>query len=99
MKVMIKKVGREPEVVEIKDRLEVYQEIVGGHIEVFPLWDNILCICNEDGKLNGMLPNIICGNDVICGDIIFISARGEDFVGLSEIQIDMLNILLKSKNY
>lgn len=95
MKVIVKKVGREPEVVEIEDRLEVYQEIVGGYIEVFPLWDNILCICNEEGKLNGMLPNIMYGQEIICGDIIFISARGEDFVGLSDIQIDMLNIILK----
>ena len=80
MKVIVKKVGREPEVVEIEDKLEVYQEIVGGHIEVFHLWNDILCICNEEGKLNGMLPNIMYRGDIICGDIIFISARGEDLL-------------------
>ncbi len=95
MKVIVKKVGGEPEVVEIEDKLEVYQRIVGGHIEVFPLWDGILCICNEEGKLNGMLPNIMYGREIICGDIIFISARGEDFMGLSDVQIDMLNVILK----
>ena len=93
MKVMIKKVGRDPEVVEINDELSVYQEIVGGYIEVFPLWDDILCICNEEGKLNGMLPNFTFYSDVICGDVIFVSARGEDFVGLSDLQIDFLNII------
>lgn len=98
MKVIVKKVGKEPEVVEINDDLSVYQEIVGGHIEVFPLWASILCICNEEGKLNGMLPNFWFYNDMIHGDVIFISARGEDFVGLSDEQIDMLNVLFKTKN-
>lgn len=95
MKVMIKKVGRDPEVVEIKDELKVYQEIVGGHIEVIPLWDNILCICNEDGKMLGLFPNFKYYNDIVVGDVIFISASGEDFVGLSDIQIDMLNVIFK----
>lgn len=93
MKVMIKKVGRDPEIIEIEDKLEVYQNIVGGYIEIFPMWDDILCVCNEEGKLNGMLPNFRYYNDIICGDVIFISARGEDFVGLSDVQIDMLNII------
>lgn len=95
MKVVIKKVGREPEVVEIEDRLEVYQEIVGGYIEAFPFWEDILCICNEEGKFNGMLPNFRIPHDIIFGDVIFISARGEDFAGLNEVQIEMLNVIFK----
>lgn len=95
MKVMIKKVGRDPEVVEINDELSVYQEIVGGYIEVFPLWNNILCVCNEEGKLKGLQPNFKYRNDIICGDVIFISARGEDFTGLNEVQIEMLNVIFK----
>ena len=95
MKVMIKKVGRDPEVVEINDELSVYQEIVGGYIEVFPLWNNILCVCNEEGKLKGLPLNFKYRNDIICGDVIFISARGEDFAGLNEVQIEMLNVIFK----
>lgn len=93
MKVMVKRAGMNPEIVEITDELKVYQEIVGGHIEVFPFWDDILCVCNEEGKLKGLLPNFKCYGDVICGDVIFISASGEDFVGLSDLQIDMLNVI------
>lgn len=93
MKVMIKRVGENPEVVEMVDDLKSYQEIVGGYIEVFPLWDGILCICNEEGKLKGLPPNFACYNDVICGDVIFVSEGGEDFLGLNDVQIEMLNII------
>ena len=93
MKVMIKRAGKNPEVVEIVDDLKTYQEIVGGHIEVFPFWEGILCICNEEGKLKGLPPNFRCCNDIICGDVIFVSEQGEDFLGLNDMQIGMLNII------
>lgn len=95
MKVVVKKAGKDPEVIEIEDKLEVYQNIVGGYIEVFPFHGSILCVCNEEGKLKGLQPNFLFRNDVICGDVIFISASGEDFVGLNDLQISILNILFK----
>ena len=93
MKVMIKRAMENPEVVEIVDDLKTYQEIVGGYIEVFPLWEGILCICNEEGKLKSLPPNFKFYNDIICGDVIFVSEGGEDFLGLNEEQIEMLNIV------
>lgn len=95
MKVIVKKVSKDPKVIEISDKLEEYQRIVGGYIEVFPFYEDILCICNEEGKLKGLQPNFMFRNDIICGDVIFISASGPDFVGLNDVQIDMLNIILK----
>lgn len=95
MKVLVKKANGDPKVLEIEDKLEIYQQIVGGHIEVFNLWDGIICICNDEGKLKGLLPNFMYYNDIICGDVIFASEKGEDIIGLTDEQISMLNIIFQ----
>lgn len=61
LKVLIKRVGEPCEVAEVENTLEKKQEIVGGLIEVIPFDEegNILFICNEEGKLLNMEPNII----------------------------------------
>lgn len=44
--------------IEIEDSLEAMQRVVGGDIEEFmPYEEEIAIICNEEGKMNGMLPN------------------------------------------
>lgn len=94
MKVVIKKAGQMPETKEIKSELRELQEIVGGYIEAFNMFDNILCVCNEEGKLNGLTPNFIFNGDVIVGDVFFCSAGEEDFESLNDKQIEMLMTFL-----
>ena len=44
-----------PYVKTIPHTLDELQRVVGGSIEViYPFFDNIALICNEEGKLNGM---------------------------------------------
>lgn len=94
MKVVIKKVGQEPEVKEIENDLNVLQDIVGGYIECFYIADNIICICNEEGKILGLPENFICDSDIIVGDVIFCAAGEEDFDSLTDEQIDfIINIM------
>lgn len=57
MKIVVKKVGQNPEAKEINGELHEMQEIVGGYIECINIVDNILCVCNEEGKLIGLPPN------------------------------------------
>ncbi len=94
MKVVIKKAGQMPEVKEIKSELHELQEIVGGYIEAFNMFDNILCVCNEEGKLNDLTPNFIFNGDVIVGDVFFCSAGEEDFESLNDEQTEMLMTFL-----
>ena len=103
MKVVIKKAGKEPEIKEIENELCVLQEIVGGYIECIIIFDNILCICNEEGKLKEMLPNFIFNGDIIVGDVLFCAAGEEDFESLNDEQTEMImNIMrifeIKKKN-
>lgn len=59
MKIVVKKAGYKPEVREIIGSLENLQAIVGGYIECINIIDNILCVCNEEGKLR-RLPLKLC---------------------------------------
>ena len=91
MKVIIKEVGKFPQVKEIENTLDVLKELVGGYIETITLHDDIILICNEEGKLQGLPPNFAMGNDVIVGTVVFVSFDGkEDFTGLNDWQIEYL---------
>lgn len=94
MKIVVKKVGQKPEIKEIKNELHVLQEIVGGYIECFPIIDNVLCVCDEEGKLKNYQPNFFFNGDIIVGDVFFVAEDEEDFESLNDDQIKMLmNVL------
>ena len=94
MKAIIKEVGKNPKVQDITNDLETLKTLVGGYIEVVRMEDNILLICNEEGKLQGLLPNFSTGYDVIVGTAVFVSFDGkEDFTDLNDWQIE--NIMSK----
>lgn len=94
MKVIVKEVGKNPEVKEIEDKLEVYQKIVEGYIEVVPLFNNIVIVCNEEGKLQNKEPNILLGNEIIAGNIVIVGTEGEEFRGLTDDEIFLTQIHL-----
>ena len=107
-KVMIKRVGENPEIVEVeKITLEYMQKQVKGFIEIPYLSDalnarRIYIVINEEGKLEGMEPNmLLLGDgfdviDVIVGDILFVAHDGEGgTIGLSDEQIKDLNDIFK----
>lgn len=63
-----------PEVVEIPDTLKSLQELVGGYIEYcyMPEHEDVVLICNEEGKINGMGPNRDIGHDIIFGPFLVV---------------------------
>lgn len=94
MKIVVKKVGQMPEIKEVENELHVLQEIVGGHIECFPVFDNVLCVCNEEGKLMELLSNFVFNGDVIVGDVFFCVGGEEDFESLSDDQIELIMVVM-----
>ena len=107
-KVMIKRVGENPEIVEVeKITLKYMQEQVKGLIEIPYLSDalnarRIDIVINEEGKLESMDPNmLLLGDDfdvidVIVGDILFVAHDGQGgTIGLSDEQIKDLNDMFK----
>ena len=97
MRVVIKKVGQEPEIREINGELHEMQNIVGGWIECFNVVDNIVCVCDEEGKLKNYQPNFFFNGDVIVGDVFFCVAGEEDFESLNDedakFVIDLITIM------
>lgn len=94
MKIVVKKVGQKPEAKEINGELHEMQEIVGGYIECINIVENILCVCNEEGKLMGLTPNFAFGEDIIVGDVFFCVGGEEDFESLSDDQIEFLMVTM-----
>lgn len=79
MKVIVKRPEEQyGEIREIENTLEALQKIVGGWIEC--VYNNGSCIiCNEEGKLQGLAPNIWFKGDILVGTIIVCGIKGEDF--------------------
>ena len=88
IKVIIVKPNEEPRVEEIGHELEDLQNFVGGLIQYVELEDNVVLICNEEGKLRGLTPNRKVGNDVIVGDFIIVGIEDEDETSLTDDQIE-----------
>ena len=90
MEVIYCKVGEPAKQVEIEGKLEEFQEMVGGHIEVVPYEgiNGIVYILNEEGKLKGLKPNktIFEGRDMIVGDFVVAAIGDDDIAGLNERQ-------------
>lgn len=85
IKVIIKKPDEEfGRLVEVENELEVFQNIVGGYIETTG-YKNLVIICNEEGKLRGLEPNILLGKDMLVGTVIVCGASGDEF---SDVPID-----------
>lgn len=94
MKIVVKKVGQQPEIKEIENELHAIQEIVGGYIECVGFPNNILCVLNEEGKLKRLQPNFIYNSDIIVGDVFFCAAGEEDFESLNDEQVEfIMNIM------
>lgn len=96
MKVLVVKPHEEPFVHEIDGSLQSMQALVGGYIEVIHPFDDpdAILVCNEEGKLDGLAPNRplkdSSGNtaDIICGDFFIAGDGGEDFISLSDEQVE-----------
>ena len=64
--------------IRIKDDLKSMQRAVEGMIEfTYPFDDNVILVCNEEGKLNGMEGNRRLEGDVIAGPFFMIGDDGE----------------------
>ena len=82
---------REPCIITIPNKLRTLQDQVGGMIEaIYPFEDPVAILLNDEGKLNGSMPNRglydKSGNlyDIIAGTFLIVGLSEEDFCSLSE---------------
>lgn len=86
--------GLNPYEIEVENKLSALQQQVDGFIEtVFPFKDeDVVLICNEEGKLLNLEPNRIIFNDgypmdCICGTFLLAGIHEDDFTSLTDEQI------------
>ena len=101
LRIVLKRVGKNPEVINIENTLKAKQRLVGGLIEIFPVTDDILLICNEEGKLDNLLPNLIFEYDYIAGDCFFVGDdyKKGDFKSLTNQQIEEVKTICKNRDF
>lgn len=94
IKVVLLEPGKLARTTEIGTSLEDLQKVVDGLIEAYyPFEEQVCIVCNDEGKINGMLPNRSVKNedgvmvDFICGPAFICDCRGESFDSLSDEQI------------
>lgn len=92
--VVVKRVGLEGKLVEVENTLKAFQDIVGGYITTFPLMTDTFVVCNEEGLMRGLEPNVdIILNqyrETIYGDFAIVRKEGDEFESLSSEQIEIL---------
>ena len=91
MIVVTKEPGKDPNVTTITNDLEGIQKAVGGFFEVVRFWDNIVLVCNDNGKFEGLPYNFTFYGDRIVGPVFFcgetLGEDGGEFCDLTEEQI------------
>ena len=100
LKIIYKKVNKDPKVMEIKNDLKTMQKLVDGLIEVVNYKDNVLLICNEERKINNLLPNLILGNDFIAGNCFFVKESEEgEFSSLVDEDIRKIKRDIQNRSF
>lgn len=90
MRAIIIEPGKAGRVEEIENTIEVFEEIVDGWFETtYPFADNVCVVCNDEGKLIGLEPNVRIGNSVYVGTIVIVGLNRTqtDFEDLTDEQI------------
>ena len=85
IKVLVVKPEQIPTIAEYEDRLETWQQLVGGYIELFyPFEDDVAILCNDEGKIDGLPLNRAIKDaggeilDIIAGTFAVVGLDDED---------------------
>lgn len=94
--VMVKKPGEQPAVEPFFDNtLEAFQEAVGGYIETVTLADDVVIICNEEGRLMGLPYNVTVGRIDFVGTIVIAGVKGDEFSSIKASKIPIVRAMLR----
>ena len=81
--VVIKEPGQAPRVEPLFDNtLEAFQKAVGGYIESVTVAEDMVIICNEEGRLRGLPFNVELFGVGFVGTIVVAGVKGDEFASL-----------------
>jgi hypothetical protein len=86
IKVLMKRPGEKAFEIKINNSLAVLQDSVGGFVESFTVAEDMVVLCDEDGRIKGKPYNCcVMGVDFV-GTIIIAGVDGEEF---GDVPIDL----------
>ena len=96
IKVLVVKPEQAPTIAEYENRLETWQQLVGGYIELFyPFEEDVAILCNEEGKIDGLPLNRAVKDangeilDIIAGTFAVVGLDDEDgFRSLTDEELE-----------
>jgi len=88
---VIKRPGEEPVIDRMfPNELEEFQREVGGYIETVTVCSDLVLICNEEGRIDGLQENVnICGIDFV-GTVIAVGVKRDEFASIQEKNLDLV---------
>lgn len=94
LKIVVKEPLKPAQVREVENELSAFQEIVGGLIEAVNFGDYSLTL-NEEGKIEGLLPNLKLPGDVLVGTLYVVKIDNDGYeVSLNEQDIEKVMKML-----
>lgn len=90
MKAVRKKPGEPPEILDVDNTLEALQAEVGRYIESFQIASDCTILCNEEGKLLPLEPNLLFCGEAFFGTVLAVGVRGEAFCSLKPMAADSM---------
>ena len=96
--VVIKEPGQEPRVEPLfENTLEAFKKAVDGWIECVTIADDVVIICNEEGRLRGLPFNVnVCGIGFV-GTVVAVGVKGDEFASLKGSHVPSVMRLLTNK--
>lgn len=87
MKVIRKRPGEAPEIIEVDNTLKALQAEVGGYIEAVTLTGDAVILCNEEGRILGLPHNCRFLGVNFVGTILVVGRNGEEFCSLPDAEV------------
>jgi hypothetical protein len=96
---VIKEPGKAPRLDPLfENSLEAFQAVVGGCIETVTFSEDIVIICNEEGRLKGLPFNVEIGGVGFVGTILAVSMKGDEFASVRASMIPKVLQIMGGRN-
>ena len=89
IRILVKPPGKKPHVEYVRNELRSFQNIVEGCVETVTVADDLVIICNEEGRINGLPYNCSVMGVPFVGTIIFAGVKGDEFASCPRINTDI----------
>ena len=90
MRVIRKRPGQVPQIVDVENTLESLQFEVDGWIEAVTFSEDACVICNEEGRIQGLPFNLELMGILFFGTILIVGVDGENFTNLSDAGVELM---------